>query len=334
MAEAGIEARALRIVGKGDVDVLQVGSLRVRDPGPGEIRVRIAAAGLNRADVLQRKGHYPAPKGVVADVPGLEYAGTIEAVGEGVQEWKGGERVMGIVAGGAMATHVVVHAREALLVPDGITLQNAAAIPEVFLTAYDALFVQGALRMGDTVIVHSIGSGVGTATLQLALAAGARVIGTSRTQDKLERARKLGLQESMLIADKTFASLFMQEYPGVFANLIVDTVGGAYLGDNVKLLATSGKLVVLGLLGGASAELSLGLLLAKRASVIGSVLRSRPLEEKIALVQAFAHACMPAFALQRLVPVVDRVLPMSEAAQAHTMMEGNDTFGKIVLTWD
>lgn len=329
-----IEARAVRIVGKGDVDVLQLGSLQVRDPGPGEVRVRIAAAGLNRADVLQRRGFYPAPPGVVADVPGLEYAGTVEALGEGVRELAVGDRVMGIVAGAAMATHIVVHAREAMRVPEGLSLQEAAAIPEVFLTAYDGLFVQGRLRFGELVLLHSIGSGIGTAALQLALNAGARVVGSSRSEDKNERARALGLREALVISGPGFATAFAELTGGRLADVVLDTVGASYLADNVKLLATSGRLVVIGLLGGASAELPLGLLLAKRASVIGSVLRSRPLEEKIALAQAFSSACLPLFAQKKLVPVVDVVLPMSEVKEAHQRMEANASFGKIVLSWE
>jgi NADPH2:quinone reductase len=189
-----IEARAVKIVGKGEVDTLTLGTLSVREPGPGEVRVQVAAAGLNRADVLQRRGFYPAPPGVPVDVPGLEYAGTVEQVGEGVRELAVGDRVMGIVSGGAMATHLVVHAREAMRVPDNLSLTEAAALPEVFLTAYDALFAQGRLGVGQCVLVHSVGSGVGTAALQLGLCASAQVLGTSRTQDKLERCKALGLR--------------------------------------------------------------------------------------------------------------------------------------------
>jgi NADPH:quinone reductase-like Zn-dependent oxidoreductase len=204
----GVEARAVKITGKGDVEVLALGTLAVRDAGPGEIRVRVAAAGLNRADTLQRKGFYPAPAGVVPDVPGLEYAGTVEQVGEGVRELALGDRVMGIVPGGAMATQLVVHAREALRVPEGMSLSDAAAIPEVFLTAYDAMHLQAGLALGQTVLVHAIASGVGTAALQLALASGARVVGTSRTQDKLERCKALGLQHALCVSDKTFAAAY------------------------------------------------------------------------------------------------------------------------------
>jgi NADPH2:quinone reductase len=328
-----IEARAVRITGKGEADVLSLGTLQVPDPGPGQIRVQVAAAGLNRADILQRRGLYPAPPGVPADVPGLEYAGHVERLGEGVSDFAVGDAVMGIVAGAGMATHVVVHAREALRVPSGMPIEQAAAIPEVFLTAFDALFWQGSLRMGELVLVHAVGSGVGTAALQLALAAGADVIGTSRTADKLARCRELGLSLELLVEAKTFAPALLQRTGGRSCDLIIDTVGASYLGENVKSLATRGRIVVVGLLGGASAELPLALLLHKRASVIGTVLRTRPLEEKAALAQAFTLQALPLLASGRVKPVVDVVLPMSEVRAAHERMEQNVSFGKIVLRW-
>jgi NADPH:quinone reductase len=280
-----VKARAVVIEGKGDVDVLRIGEIAVRPPGPGELLVEIAAAGLNRADVLQRRGFYPAPPGVPANVPGLEYAGTVVELGEGASDFAAGDRVMGIVAGGGMASHVVVHAREAIRVPDGMALTDAAAIPEVFLTAYDALFVQASLGMGMTVLLHSLGSGVGTAALQLARAVSARALGTSRTQDKLARCVSLGLAagDGMLVGDKRFAGFVAERTEGRGVDVILDTVGAAYLSENVAALANRGTLVVIGLMGGSGAELQLGALLQKRARVVGSVLRSRPLEEKAAL---------------------------------------------------
>jgi NADPH:quinone reductase len=328
-----IQARAVVITGKGEVDALTLGSLGVRAAGPNEIRVQVAAAGLNRADVLQRRGFYPAPPGVAAEVPGLEYAGTVEQVGEGVREWKLGDRVMGIVGGGAMASHLVVHAREALPVPAGMPLTEAAAIPEVFLTAFDALILLGGLAVGQLALVHAIGSGIGTAALQLGLLSGARVFGTSRSEDKLQRCKSLGLEDGLVVADKTFASALLERTGGRASDVILDTVGAAYLAENVKALAIGGRLIQVGLLGGASAELPLGLLMAKRASVVGTVLRSRPLEEKVALGQRFARDVLPHFATGRLKPVIDSVLPMTEVRAAHQRMEANTSFGKIVLSW-
>ena len=328
-----IEARAVRIAGKGDVDVLSLDTLRVRDAGPWEIRVQVAAAGLNRADLLQRRGYYPAPPGVPADVPGLEYSGTVEQVGEGVREFAPGDAVMGIVGGGAMATHLLVPAREVMRVPAGMPLTEAAAIPEVFLTAFDALFGQGRLAPGQTVLVHAIGSGVGTAALQLGLLAGARVVGTSRSQEKLTRCRELGLEAALLVDNNQFAAALFEQNGGRGSDVILDTIGASYLNENVKALALGGRLVLVGLLGGASAELPLSLLLGKRASVIGTVLRSRPTEEKARLAQDFARDLLGHFERGKLKPVLDVVLPMREIRAAHRRMEQNQNFGKIVLQW-
>lgn len=336
MNQSSISARAVVIEGKGDVDVLRIGTLEVQRPGPGELLVEVAAAGLNRADTLQRRGLYPAPQGAPANVPGLEFAGTVAEVGAGVSEFAVADQVMGIVGGGGMASHLVVHAREAIRVPRGMSLSDAAAIPEVFLTAYDALFVQAGLGMGQTVLLHAIGSGIGTAALQLARAASAQPIGTSRTADKLERCAALGLAKEdgiAVAADKRFAEQVRSRTNGRGADVILDTVGAAYLSENVAALAMQGTLVVIGLMGGASAELALSGLLAKRARVQGSVLRSRPLEEKAALAQAFSRAALPLFERGALRPVVDCVMPMAEVRQAHQRMERNETFGKIVLSW-
>lgn len=328
-----MEAKAVRIVGKGDVDVLDLGSLAVAEPGPSEILVRVGAAGLNRADILQRRGFYPAPPGVPAEVPGLEYAGYVERVGERVRDFAPGDAVMGIVGGGAMATHLVVHEREAVRVPAGMPIEEAAAIPEVFMTAYDAVFAQARLRMGEVLLVHAIGSGVGTAALQLALAAGASVVGTSRTEDKLERCRALGLSHGVCVKDKTFAKAVKQALGGRGVDVVLDTIGAAYLGENIQALSPGGRIVVVGLLGGATAELPLGVVLAKRLTVMGTVLRSRALEEKANLAQAFTREVLPLFASGKLKPIVDCVMPMQDIRGAHQRMEKNESFGKIVLRW-
>jgi len=326
-----IEARCVRIRESGGPEVLELGTVEVRDPGPGEVRLAVAAAGLNRADTLQRRGFYPAPKGFPADVPGLELAGRVEALGPGVEGFAVGDPVMAIIGGGGMATHAVVHGRELLPVPGELSLEEAAAIPEVFLTAFDALFAQGNLRMGETVLLHAVASGVGTAALQLARNAGARVVGTSRSPEKLERCAELGLEHSIDTADGTFAEA-VQALGG--ADLIVDTIGAKYLKENLKALSLLGRVVVLGLMGGVKGEMPLGLLLQKRATMVGSTLRARPLEEKAALAQRFIQQVLPHFAEGRLKPVIDAVLPMSEVGEAHARMERNETFGKLVLRWD
>ena len=330
-----IEARAVVIEGKGEPEVLELGTLQVREPGPGELLVEIKAAGLNRADTLQRRGFYPAPPGAPAQVPGLEYAGVVSALGAGVREFAAGDRVMGIVAGGGMASHVVVHEREAIRVPAALSIEDAAAIPEVFLTAYDALFPQARMTLGDNVLLHAIGSGVGTAALQLATATGARALGTSRTADKLERCHALGLaaEDGLLVSDKRFAQAVLERTGGRGADVILDSIGAAYLAENVAALAQRGRMVVIGLMGGAAGELPLGALLAKRACVMGTVLRARALEEKASLAQAFSRDAIPLFERGALRPVVDCVLPMRDVAEAHRRMERNETFGKIVLAW-
>lgn len=326
-----MNARAVRIREAGGPEVLELGAIRVGPPGPHEVRVAVRAAGLNRADCLQRRGVYPAPKGTVPDVPGLEYAGEVEACGEAVTELEVGQRVMGIVAGGGMATHLVVHARECVPVPKGMSFEDAAAIPEAFFTAYDALVLQGGMVSGDHVLIHAAGSGVGTAAIQIARALGGRTIGTSRTAAKLPRCTKLGLDHELLVTEGTFVKE-VREFGG--ADLILDTIGAKYLSDNIASLRTGGRIVVIGLLGGIKGELNLGQLLGKRGTIHGSVLRSRPLEEKIALAQLFAKRVLPLFERGALRPVIDTVMDMCEVQAAHTKMEAGKTFGKIVLRWN
>jgi putative PIG3 family NAD(P)H quinone oxidoreductase len=328
------KARAVRIRGAGGPEVLSLGEIDVREPGHGELRVRVAAAGLNRADTLERRGFYPAPPGAPKDVPGLEYAGTVESVGDGVARFSVGDRVMGIVAGGGMAELVVVHEREAVPVPEGMSLEDAGAVPEVFMTAYDALFRQARIGLGSFVLLHAVGSGIGTAALQLCHAAGATPIGTTRTEAKLARCAALGLAVHGIVAtDGRFAARVSEITGGRMADVVLDTVGAAYLGENVAALAPRGTMVVLGLLGGVGGELPLGLVLGKRLTIVGSVLRARPLEEKAALAQAFAHDVLPLFAAKSLRPIVDAVLPIADVAEAHRRMDANETFGKLVLAF-
>jgi putative PIG3 family NAD(P)H quinone oxidoreductase len=329
-------ARAVRIRSAGGPEELHIDRVSVDEPGPGQILVEVAAAGLNRADVLQRRGLYPAPDGAPKDVPGLEYAGRIAAIGDGVRSLAVGDEVMGITSGGAMATHLVVHEREAIRVPSGLALTHAAAIPEAFLTAYDALFEQAQLGAGESALIHAVASGVGTAAFQLVKLAGAKAIGTSRSEKKLARCAELGLTEGILVEKNTsyFAGAVRDRTDGRGADVVLDLVGAAYLAENIDALAPRGRMIVVGLLGGIGAELSLAKLLNKRLRISGSVLRSRPLEEKAALAQRFAQRMAPFFAPGGpLVPVVDDVMPMSKVQEAHARMESDDTLGKIVLTW-
>lgn len=326
-----METQAVTIRGKGGADVLELSRRSVRDPGPCELRIAVSGAGLNRADLLQRAGFYPAPPGAPADIPGLEYAGRVESVGEGVREWAVGDAAMGIVGGGAMAGHLVVHESEAMRVPDSLPLLEAAAIPEVFLTAYDALFVQGRLAAGEVALLHAAGSGIGTAAVQMAKAAGAVTVGTARHQDKLDACRALGLDHGIATQDGQFAKAMLDLTAGRLSNVILDTVGAAYLQENLKALAPLGHLVIIGLLGGAKAELPLGALLEKRARVVGSVLRSRSLAEKATLSRAFSQRMLPLFASGVLRPVIDRVMPMGEIREAHAYMASNQNFGKVII---
>ena len=325
--------RALVITTPGGPEVLAIQERPVPQPGPGEIRVRVFASALNRADLLQRRGAYPAPPGAPADVPGLEYAGEVDAMGEGAGLWAVGNRVMGIVGGGGHAEYVEVHEREAIRVPQHLTSEEAAAIPEAFLTAYDALFRQLDLTMGERLLVHAVGSGVGTAALQLAGAAGATVIGTSRTADKLRRAQALGLEIGVDTSREDLAEAVNQATYGSGVHAVLDLVGGKLLEASLRVVALRGRVVVVGTTGGAKVEVDLGLLLRRRIHLFGTVLRTRPLEEKIALAREFSNAVLPLISSGRIKPVVDSVFPFEEVRRAHERMEDNASFGKIVLTW-
>ncbi|MGB8330340.1 MAG: NAD(P)H-quinone oxidoreductase [Polyangiales bacterium] len=326
------KASAIRIRESGGPEVLELGEIEVSNPGPSEVLVEVAAAGLNRADCLQRRGFYPAPLGVPPDVPGLEFAGVVESVGQAVSTWKPGDLVMGIVGGGAMATRVLTEGGELMPVPPGLSLEAAAAIPEAFLTAYDAIVLQGGLETGQTVLLHAVASGVGTAGIQIAAALGAISVGTSRTAHKLIRCAELGLAHSVLVEDGRFADAVLAAVPGG-ADVILDTIGAAYLVQNVQVVAKKGRIIVIGLMGGVKGELALGTLLAKRASIHGSVLRSRSSTEKVELTRSFTENMLGRFATGELEPIIEEVLPMTDVQSAHRRMDANETFGKLVLRW-
>jgi NADPH:quinone reductase len=333
--------RAIVITAPGGPEVLELRERPDPVPGPGQLRVAVRAAGLNRADLLQRRGGYPAPAGAPADIPGLEFAGVVDAVGDGVTAWSPGARVMGVVAGGAYAERVVLDEGEALPIPAGLDFAAAAAVPEAFTTAHDALFTRAALGAGERLLVHAAGSGVGTAAIQLAAAAGATVHGTSRSAWKLERARALGLQAGIVLpaADPAadFAADFAAEVrarTGAGIDVVLDLVGGTYLAGSLRALEPLGRLVLVGLVAGARAEVDLGLLLRQRLTVVGTVLRSRPLEQKIAAARLVRRDVLPLLESGRVRPLVDRVFPATHAADAHRLMERNENYGKIVLSWE
>ncbi|AUX49015.1 NAD(P)H quinone oxidoreductase [Sorangium cellulosum] len=323
--------RAIVIREPGGPDVLDLREVAAPDVPEGHVRVAVRFAGINRADLLQRAGMYPAPPGVPPDIPGLEYAGVVEAVGKGARRFAPGDRVFGLVAGGACAEKIVAHEREVARVPEGLTDEQAAAVPEAFVTAYDALVTRARLAPGERVLVHAVGSGVGTAGLQIARALGCFVAGTSRTQAKLDRCKELGLDAGIAPSDGKFAGEVLAATGGEGVDVVLDLVGGAYVAEDVKACAARARIALVGLTAGARAELDLRELLRKRVEIIGTVLRSRPLEEKIAAAQVLERNIAPWLARRVVLPIVDRVFPLEETAAAHIYMASDASFGKVLL---
>ncbi len=326
--------RAIVIREKGRLELAEVPT---PEPGPGQVRVRIRATGVNRADLLQRIGQHPAPADAPRDIPGLEIAGEIDAVGSGTTDVRVGDRVYGLVSGGGYAEQVVVPARTLAPIPEvesgPLDFTLAAAIPEAFLTAYDAMVLQAGLAAGETVLVHAVGSGVGTAAVQLASAIGATSIGTARTAEKLERATALGMRAGLVVeSGGKFASRVREANQGRGVDVVLELVGGTYVPESLASLGDLGRLVLVGLMAGAKAEVDLGAVLRRRLRVFGTVMRARPLEEKIEMGQVLARNISPLVAAKKLVPIVDRVLPLERAAEAHDVLSSNVTFGKIILT--
>lgn len=323
--------RAIVITRPGGPDVLQLRDVPAPLPDARQIRVRVTATAVNRADLLQRAGYYPAPPGSPQDIPGLEYAGVVDLAGPEVTRWRGGEHVMGLVGGGSYAEYVVTHEEEAVTVPAALALDHAAAVPEAFITAHDALVTQLRLAAAETLLIHAVGSGVGTAALQLAKALGARVFGTQRSSWKLERATSLGLDVAIETNAADFADTALALTGGRGVEAILDLVGGSYLSGNLRALAVKGRILLVGLVAGAHHELDMRLLLRKRATLTGTVLRTRALAEKIAAAHAFARDVVPLLESRAVRPIVDQVLPLAEAARAHQLVAENRNFGKIVL---
>jgi len=323
--------RAVVISRPGPPEVLEVRDVPLPHPGAGQLRVRVHATAVNRADLLQRTGRYPAPAGVPAEIPGLEYAGVVDDTGPGVTRWQTGDRVMGLVGGGSYAEYIVTHQDEALAIPGNLDFAEAAAVPEAFITAHDALLTQMRLAAGETLLVHAVGSGVGTAALQLAKAWGCRVIGTQRSAWKLERAAALGLDVGLDTTSHDFVAGVLEATDGAGVHGVLDLVGGPLLDGDVRVLRERGRILLVGLVAGASCELDLRRLLQKRATITGTVLRARGHEEKVAVARAFERDVVPLLAAGTVRPVVDRVLPLDDAAGAHTILEENRNFGKVVL---
>jgi putative PIG3 family NAD(P)H quinone oxidoreductase len=320
--------RAIAITKPGGPEVLTVVDRPAPEPSRGEVRIRVRATAINRADLLQRIGAYPAPADAPPDIPGLEYAGEVDALGPGVERLAVGDRVFGLVGGGGYAEALVAHERTVARIPEGMSFEHAAAVPEAFITAHDAIVGQAGLRGGETLLVHAVGSGVGTAAVQLGRALGVFVIGTARTADKLERARELGLGAGVVAQGGKFADAVRKHgEPGV----VLELIGGPYLDEDIRAAAVLGRIVLVGLLAGGRNEIDLGGILRKRLRIFGTVLRARPLEEKIAAMRSFESHVVPLLQRGLIAPVIDTVMDLDQAAAAHERMASNAGFGKIVL---
>jgi NADPH2:quinone reductase len=310
-------------------------------PTGTNVLVRVKAAALNRADLLQRKGFYPAPKGYSTSIPGLEFAGEVVETGDGVTDFKLGDRVMAITAGEAQAELVPVDASLLMRIPDSLTFTEAAAIPEAFITAHDAICTLGELKEGQTLLIHAVGSGVGIAALQMAKQTGVTVIGTSRTADKLDRCRELGLDHAITtggnptgregVSEGLFSNEIMEITNGKGSDVILDLVGASYFKENLASLATKGRLILVGLTGGATAEFDMRMALQKRARIIGTVLRPRSIEEKAEATRLFVDHTMKHIESGAIKPVVDKVFQLEDVREAHEYLESNQSFGKVVL---
>ena len=301
-------------------------------PEAGEVLVRVRAAGLNRADLLQRRGQYPPPSGFSPNIPGLEFAGEVAAIGTDIRDFKIGDRVFGITAGEAQAELLKIDHRVLTKIPDNLTFTEAAAVPEAFITAHDAVFTQALIKGEETLLVHAVGSGVGLAALQLGKVFGHRVLGTSRTEEKLGRCREFGLDEGIVVGNEpNFAEDVLKKSNGRGVDVVLDLVGGAYFEQNLKSLALKGRLLLVGMTAGSTAQFNLGIALYKRLTLIGTVLRARSIEEKANATRAFAISVIPLLAAGSVRPNIDKAFDFREVAEAHRYLESNDSFGKVVL---
>ena len=331
---SGASMRAIVTDGSGGPEVLRLGEAPRPRPGPGQVLIRVAATSVNRADLQQRAGNYPPPPGE-SEILGLEVAGVIEELGADVADWRIGDRVMTLVGGGGYAEYALAPASTLMSVPDDMDLVQAAAISEVWITAYLNVFGEAGLRAGETLLVHGGASGVGTAAIQLAKALGpSRVIVTVGSEDKAAACRALGADHAILYKAEDFARRVLEITEKRGADVILDHIGAAYLEPNLACLALYGRLVIIGLLGGAKAELNIGRLMVKRQRIIGSVLRARPVDEKARVTAAFREQVLGRFAAGELKPVIHEVLPLEEARRAHELMAANANTGKLVLQVD
>jgi putative PIG3 family NAD(P)H quinone oxidoreductase len=325
--------QAVWISAFGGPEVLEIRTVGKPLFNDDHVLVRVRASSLNRADLLQRQGKYPPPPGFPAEIPGMEFAGEVAEVGSSVRLWKPGQRVFGLTGGGAHAEYVVTYENLLAEIPANLDWAQAAAVPEVFITAHDALWTQAQLRPGETVLIHAVGSGVGLAAVQLARAIQAVPYGTSRTADKIEKAKPLGLEAGLALRDNLddLSSAAEKWTAGKGINVLLDLVGGPYVKASQKAMAHKGRMILVGTVAGGSYELDARYVMSKRLQVRGTVLRARSLEEKIAATRLFAAEVIPLLARGILRPNVDSVFPLAEIAKAHQRLESNESFGKVVV---
>jgi putative PIG3 family NAD(P)H quinone oxidoreductase len=323
--------RAVVADGAGGPEVLSVGELPDPEPGPGEVVLDVAAAGLNRADLLQRQGFYPPPPGA-SPVIGMECSGTVAALGEGVTGWSVGDPACALLAGGGYAAKVAVPAGQLMPVPDGVDLVTAAALPEVAATVWSNVFMVAGLKPHETFLVHGGAGGIGTFAIQLAHQLGATVLTTAGTPEKLAACAALGADVTINYRDQDFVEVVKESTDGHGADVVLDNMGAKYLGRNVEVLATEGRLVIIGMQGGSKAELDINMLLRKRGAVIATALRSRPVQEKSAICASVVEHVWPLVAAGLVQPVVHGTMPLADVAAAHALMESGQHSGKILLT--
>ena len=325
--------KAAWIAGFGGPEVLAIRDVPRPQPGREDLLVRVRASALNRADLLQRQGRYPPPAGYPVEIPGIEFAGEIAETGNAVRKWKPGHRVFGLLGGAAHAEYIVTHQDLVAEIPENLEWASAAAVPEAFITAHDALWIQAALRPGESVLINAVGSGVGLAAVQLARAIQAVPYGTSRTASKLDQAKTYGMQDGLVVRDNfdDLLAAMDQLTRGQGVNVMLDLVGGPYVKAGQKLLAVKGRMILVGTVAGGSYELESCYVMSKRLQIRGTVLRARSLEEKIRATQAFASEVVPLMARGVLRPVIDSRFRLDEIADAHRRLESNESAGKVVV---
>ncbi|HEX6650440.1 MAG TPA: NAD(P)H-quinone oxidoreductase [Pyrinomonadaceae bacterium] len=326
--------KAVVITRFGGPDVLEIQDVPKPTPEPDEILVHVRSTALNRADLLQRLGRYAAPPGVPQNIPGLEFAGEVAELGANAQRWNKGDRVMGIVAGGAHAEYLTTHQDAVCAVPSNLEWSAAGAVPEVFITAFDGL-QQAGFKAGENVLIHAVGSGVGLAATQLVRALGGRAFGTSRTPDKIERAKPFGLEAGFVVSEPgalTGLAAFAESVTSGGFDVVLDLNGGPYFAASLEAMALRGRIILIGGVAGGKADVDLYLILRKRLHVIGTVLRARSQQEKIAITTAFAREVTPLLGEGTIQPVIDSIFPLEQIQDAHRRLESNETFGKVALT--